>query len=173
MKITTNAKSFDHVSTEDAATTLRMDISATAHQPGRATTVQSQLTRVIKARAIITARVPMCLVGDSNVAVTVVGVDSFVQKTLMSARCKYFNPLVTNGLSHPYHLDESIFKFRGVRSNFLFLFHFSMKIMSTNRIAPDGTPRFAASHLGLFCLPMSQKQEARLIWVKKAEYTER
>ena len=26
-----------------------------------------------------------------------------------------------------------------------------------NRIAPDGTPRSAASHLGLYCLPMSTK----------------
>ena len=41
-----------------------------------------------------------------------------------------------------------------------------MKIMPANRIAPDGTPRFAASHLGLFCLPMSHKKDARLIWVK-------
>ena len=41
-----------------------------------------------------------------------------------------------------------------------------MKIMSANRIAPDGTPRFAASHLGLFCLPMSHKKGARFIWVK-------
>ena len=41
-----------------------------------------------------------------------------------------------------------------------------MKIMSANRIASDGTPRFAASHLGLFCLPMSHKKDARLIWVK-------
>ena len=68
------------------------------------------------------------------------------------------NPLVTNGLSHRYHLDESIFIFRGIRSIvfFSFLFHFSMKIMSANRIAPDdGTPRFAASYLGLFCLPIS------------------
>ena len=40
--------------------------------------------------------------------------------------------------------------------------------MSANRIhvAPDGAPRFAASHLGLFCLPMSHKTDARLIWVK-------
>ena len=30
------------------------------------------------------------------------------------------NPLVTNGLSHPYHLDEFIFIFRGIRSNFSF-----------------------------------------------------
>ena len=51
-------------------------------------------------------------------------------------------------------------------SNFSFLFHFSMKIVSANRIAPDGMPRFAASHLGLFYLPMSHKKDARLIWVK-------
>ena len=50
-------------------------------------------------------------------------------------------------------------------SNFSFLFHFSMKILSANRIAPDGTPRFAASHLGLFCLPMFHKNDARLIRV--------
>ena len=30
--------------------------------------------------------------------------------------------------------------------------------MSANRIAPDGMPRFAASHLGLLCLPMSHKR---------------
>ena len=41
-----------------------------------------------------------------------------------------------------------------------------MKIMSSNRIAPDGTAHFAASHLGLFCLPMSHNKDARLIWVK-------
>ena len=49
--------------------------------------------------------------------------------------------------------------------NFSFLFHFSMKITSANRIIPDGMPRFAAFHLGLFCLPMSHKKDARLIWV--------
>ena len=47
----------------------------------------------------------------------------------------------------------------------LFIFHFSMKFMKANRIAPDGTPRFAASHQGLFCLSMSIKKDARL-WVK-------
>ena len=50
---------------------------------------------------------------------------------------------------------------------FFSLFHFSMKIKVTNRIAPDGTPRFAASHPGLFRLPMSHKKDARLIWVKQ------
>ena len=47
-------------------------------------------------------------------------------------------PLVTNGLLHRYQLDESITSFRGDRGNFSFLFHFSMKIVSANRIAPDG-----------------------------------
>ena len=71
-----------------------------------------------------------------------------------------------NGFSHPYHLDESTSNFRGIGSEFSFLSHFSMKFVSANRIAPDTTPCFAASHLGLFCLPMPHKKDARLIWVK-------
>ena len=31
---------------------------------------------------------------------------------------------------------------------------------------PDQTPHFAAYGLGLHCLPMSLKKDARLIWVK-------
>ena len=70
-----------------------------------------------------------------------------------------------NGLPHPYHLDKSTFSFTGIRSRFSFLFHFLMKFMKANRIAPDGTPRFAASHMGVFCMPMSYKNHAKLIWV--------
>ena len=44
-----------------------------------------------------------------------------------------------------------------------------MKIILANRIAPDGTLRFAASYLGLFCFPMSHKNDARLIWVKHSK----
>ena len=33
------------------------------------------------------------------------------------------NPLVTNGLSHPYHLDESTFKWRCYSSDFSFSFY--------------------------------------------------
>ena len=84
----------------------------------------------------------------------------------VSAVAQKINPLVTNGLSHSYHLDESTFIFRGIGVFFSFFFHFSTKIMSANRTAPDGTPRFAASHLGLFCLPMSHKKDYMLIWVK-------
>ena len=69
---------------------------------------------------------------------------------------------MTKEISHSYHLDESIFILRGIGSNFSFLFHFSIKIISANRIASDGMPHFAASHLGLFCLPMSHKKDARV-----------
>ena len=41
--------------------------------------------------------------------------------------------------------------FWGIESNFAFLFHFLMKIMSANRIAPDGTPRSMASHSVCLC----------------------
>ena len=72
-----------------------------------------------------------------------------------------FNPYLTNGFSHHYHLGESTFIFRGVRGDFYFLFYFSMKFLCANRTAPDGTPHDAASHQGLFCLPMSHKKAAR------------
>ena len=49
----------------------------------------------------------------------------------------HFNPLVTNRLSHPYHSDESILIFRGIRSNFSSLFLSSIENMKANRIAPD------------------------------------
>ena len=35
-----------------------------------------------------------------------------------------FNQLVTNGFSHPYHLDECTFNFRGIRSIFFIYISF-------------------------------------------------
>ena len=69
---------------------------------------------------------------------------------------------LTNGFSHRYHLGESTFIFKGIGSDFKFSYKFLMIILLANRIAPDGMPRFAASHLGLYCLPMSHKKNARL-----------
>ena len=80
----------------------------------------------------------------------------------MSGLC-FINPFLTNGFSHHYHLVEPTFISRVVRSDFYFLAYFSMKFLQANRIAPDGTPRSAASHLGLYSLPMSHKKDARLI----------
>ena len=76
------------------------------------------------------------------------------------------NPHLPNGPIHPYQLDESISNFRGVRSTFSFLFYFDLKFLLANREDPDQTPHSAASDLGLHCLPMSQKWDAGLIWVK-------
>ena len=77
--------------------------------------------------------------------------------------CDLFNPYLTNGFAHHRQLDEFTFIFRGVRSDFYFLSHFSMKFLCANRIAQVGTPRSAASHLGLYCLPMYHKRDFRLI----------
>ena len=40
--------------------------------------------------------------------------------------------------------------------------------MKANSEDPDQTPGSAASDLGLHCLPMSHKKDARLIWVSRA-----
>ena len=45
----------------------------------------------------------------------------------------------------------------------IFISYFSVKFLCANRIAQDGTPRSAASHLGLYCLPMSHKRDTSLI----------
>ena len=55
------------------------------------------------------------------------------------------------------------FHFRCVKCDFVFLSHFSLEFLCALRIAPDGTPHSATSHLGLCCLPMSHKKDVRLI----------
>ena len=72
---------------------------------------------------------------------------------------------MTNGLYHSYdcyHLGESTVIFMDIRSDSEFLFHFSMKLLSANRIALDGTPCSTASHLWLYCLPISHKRMSGL-----------
>ena len=70
---------------------------------------------------------------------------------------------------HNYQLGESTFIFGGVKSDFYVLSHFSMKFLCANRLAPDGTPRSAGSHLGLLgfavCL-CPTKKDTRLKFVK-------
>ena len=68
-----------------------------------------------------------------------------------------FNPYLPSELVHPYQLDKSISKFMGVRCIFSFLYYFEYKFMQANSEDPDQTPRSAASNLGLYCLPRSQK----------------
>ena len=44
-------------------------------------------------------------------------------------------------------------------------------IYKANILAPFGTLSFAASILGLFCLPMSNRKGARFIWVNNFHLT--
>ena len=69
---------------------------------------------------------------------------------------------MTNGLSHRYHLGEYPLIIKGFRSNFKLSYKFLMNILLANRIAPDGTPHYAGSYLGLYCLPMSHRKAGML-----------
>ena len=53
-----------------------------------------------------------------------------------------------------------------IRRYFVMLIQISSNILYANSGYPDQTPRFVASDLGLRCLPMSHKKDARLIWVE-------
>ena len=91
----------------------------------------------------------------------------------MSSFRSKVNPHLPNGLSHPYQLDGSIFHLRGAWSTFFIFIIFLIEINVIKSVDPDQTPRFAASDLGLHCLPMSQTQkwDARLICVKVKDTT--
>ena len=62
---------------------------------------------------------------------------------------------MTNEIFHPYNLDESTFNSRGVGSYFSFLFSFFKEIC----VSEQNSHRWdVASHLGLFCLPLSHNK---------------
>ena len=71
------------------------------------------------------------------------------------------NPPETNGLPQPYHLDTSILIFGGIGIfNLNFIFD-EIHVSKQNSRRWDAV--LAASYLGLFCLPMFHKKDARLI----------
>ena len=73
------------------------------------------------------------------------------------------NPHLHYGRFHPYQLDESISNFRGLLYFFIFVL-FQIEIPVSKQWIPWSDAAF--SDLGLHCLLMSQKWDARLIWVK-------
>ena len=79
-----------------------------------------------------------------------------------------FNPLVTNGLSHPYQLDESSLTFRGIRSNFSFLFHFFDEYTVSKQNSPRWDAAFCGVTSGAILFAYVPLKDARLIWVKVA-----
>ena len=68
----------------------------------------------------------MCTKSDNEVGMKLIFHQLVVTEQILGHLI--FNPLVTNGLSHSYHLDEFTFILRGIRSDFPFLFHFSMNL---------------------------------------------
>ena len=75
-------------------------------------------------------------------------------KFCMDPELAVINPLLSGGLFHPYILEESICYLRGIRCNFLGLFASRQKLLLANSGNPDQMPHYAASDLGLHCLPM-------------------
>ena len=55
------------------------------------------------------------------------------------------NPLVKNGLSHPYQLDESIFIFRGVKSIFFIFISFFDEFP----VSKQNSPRWDGAFYGV------------------------
>ena len=51
-------------------------------------------------------------------------------------------------------LKESICYLRGIRCNFIVLFGSRQKLLLTNSEDSDQTPHYAASDLGMHCLPV-------------------
>ena len=78
---------------------------------------------------------------------------------------KYFNPFKLNRISHYYQWDRYISVLRVVSRYFTFSFKFSLNILLANSGDPHQMPHSVPSDLGLHCLPMSHKKEARLLWV--------
>ena len=71
---------------------------------------------------------------------------------------------MTNGLSHPYHLDESTIILRGIASIFFISFFDKIHVRKQNSSRLDA----AFCVLGLFCLPSSNKRD-RLKWDNRDE----
>ena len=69
-----------------------------------------------------------------------------------------------NGISHSYQLDQSI---SGLRVAFFISNAILIEIMKANSGDPDQTPCLASSDLGLRCLPMPHKKDARLKWFNR------
>ena len=72
-------------------------------------------------------------------------VKAAAQAGLCHIRAKYINPLVTNGFSHPYQLDESTFIFKGHQEKFLIFISF----FDENHVSKQNRPRLDAAFCGV------------------------
>ena len=70
--------------------------------------------------------------------------------TQIETNTPYINPLVTNGLSHPYHFDESNFIFRGTPPSppRVIFFHFFFSYFDENHVSKQKITRLDATICG-------------------------
>ena len=73
-----------------------------------------------------------------------------------------FNPLVKNGFSHRFHLDEPTFIFRGIGSIFFIFISF----FDENQVRKQNSPSRDAAFCGVTSGAILFACVARLIWVK-------
>ena len=92
---------------------------------------------------------------------------SLLESRDFSAGYKYINPFKPNRLAYLYQQDEPISNFRGVGLYYSFLF--IIQILIEHSVGKQWNT-WSASGLGLLCLHMSHKKDARLIWVKYCEF---
>ena len=67
---------------------------------------------------------------------------------------QYLTHCSREDFSTPYILEESICYLRDIRCNFLGLIGSWEKLLLANSGDPDQMPHYAASDLGLHCLPL-------------------
>ena len=73
-----------------------------------------------------------------------------------------FKPFEPHGFLHPYQLDGPVhFRFKACLVVFFFILKSNILLAISED--PDQTPRSAASNLGLHCLSMFHKKDARHI----------
>ena len=88
----------------------------------------------------------------------------FAEIKYVLPKIKQFYPFKRNGISHCCH--SSPFRFQGCwMVFFIFYSNFNRAFYKKHSGDADQMPCFAASDLGLQCLSMSDKKEARHIWV--------
>ena len=71
------------------------------------------------------------------------------------------NPYLTNGFSHHYHLGQSTFIIRGIRSDFEFLFFDEIPLSKQN--SPRWDAAFCGVTSGAILFAYVHKMDARLI----------
>ena len=127
----------------------------------------------IHVRTYVRTNLPTTRTNKSKTTCFLNGAQSFLlEKTPFQKGAKttvQINPFMPSGFFYFNSLDRFISYIKGVWLVFFLLFSCFVEIseLNANSVDPDQTPRSAASHLSLRCLPMSHLWGAWLIWVKK------